>query len=578
MDTEDFAADAALFARLREVWEELDPVPADFVDRMVAAVAVEDLSREYALLTLVEESALAAVRGESDTATMQFSDGDDERARARDRHRSRRASRRRMGGCRDPRHPSCPRRPRLVGRRGRARTLRVRLGARRAHAAAPRRARRRRRAARLPDPAIRGVNRSDAAARGLGILPVNERHDRWPTSHDLARQGERRTPASPGRVPRPEARARARAAGVHHGVRAGTPADLRRHRRMLENLLRRGRRELGWDIEHRNHPRRIELGGELSERASSRRPSRTRRRAGAARRRLAPAAAARRKALLTAAVASGAASRSRAGRQEARGYGVRRRTAARRSRSPAEIAAALPARRPQLADRRRRLASGGGRPIRGRGRFPRAPRRRAGSRLSVDPIGINPHAQTNPHARRTRTRRTRTPDEPLRGRRLRVSREWRAGGRVATSAPTPARSPPAPSRSADARRRHRRHRLRSPSTLAARRDGAVDDLVRRRPPSPAVPARVIGIEDPSTDPEVYGDQAGPRDGFLDDASGHGTFVAGIVRQLAPTPTSSRPRRRQQRHRARERADRRRRGARGLGGERHAPMTPTTSTC
>jgi len=75
METEDFAADAALFARLRMAWEEVDPVPADLVDRMVAAVAVEDLSREYALLTLVEGSVLAAVRGETDTATLQFSDG-----------------------------------------------------------------------------------------------------------------------------------------------------------------------------------------------------------------------------------------------------------------------------------------------------------------------------------------------------------------------------------------------------------------------------------------------------------------------------------------------------------------------
>lgn len=75
MGTEDFAADAALFARLRGVWQEVDPVPAELVDRMVAAVAVEDLSREYALLTLVEASDLAAVRGPSDTATLQFSDG-----------------------------------------------------------------------------------------------------------------------------------------------------------------------------------------------------------------------------------------------------------------------------------------------------------------------------------------------------------------------------------------------------------------------------------------------------------------------------------------------------------------------
>jgi hypothetical protein len=74
MDNEDFAADAALFARMRRMWEDVDPVPADLVDQMVAAVAVEDLSREYALLTLVEGT-LAAVRGETDTATLQFSDG-----------------------------------------------------------------------------------------------------------------------------------------------------------------------------------------------------------------------------------------------------------------------------------------------------------------------------------------------------------------------------------------------------------------------------------------------------------------------------------------------------------------------
>ena len=75
METEDFAADAALFARMRAMWEDVDPMPAELVDRMVAAVAVEDLSREYALLTLVESSGLAAVRGETDTTTLQFSDG-----------------------------------------------------------------------------------------------------------------------------------------------------------------------------------------------------------------------------------------------------------------------------------------------------------------------------------------------------------------------------------------------------------------------------------------------------------------------------------------------------------------------
>ena len=74
MDNEDFAADAALFARMRAMWQDIDPAPADLVDRMVAAVAVEDLSREYALLTLVTGD-LAAVRGDTDTATLQFSDG-----------------------------------------------------------------------------------------------------------------------------------------------------------------------------------------------------------------------------------------------------------------------------------------------------------------------------------------------------------------------------------------------------------------------------------------------------------------------------------------------------------------------
>lgn len=76
MDNDDIAADAALFARLRHVWETVDPVPADLIDRMVAAVAVHDLSREYALLTLTSSADdLAAVRGENDTATLQFSDG-----------------------------------------------------------------------------------------------------------------------------------------------------------------------------------------------------------------------------------------------------------------------------------------------------------------------------------------------------------------------------------------------------------------------------------------------------------------------------------------------------------------------
>lgn len=66
--------DAALFARLRTLWSDVDPVPATLIDRMVAAVAADGLNREYALLTLVEEE-LVVVRGDTDALTLQFSDG-----------------------------------------------------------------------------------------------------------------------------------------------------------------------------------------------------------------------------------------------------------------------------------------------------------------------------------------------------------------------------------------------------------------------------------------------------------------------------------------------------------------------
>ncbi|KDA04766.1 hypothetical protein DC31_05690 [Microbacterium sp. CH12i] len=67
-------SDAVLFAQLRTAIDDADPVPRDLADRMVAAVAVADLSREYALLTLVE-GAEHAVRSDAETTTLQFSDG-----------------------------------------------------------------------------------------------------------------------------------------------------------------------------------------------------------------------------------------------------------------------------------------------------------------------------------------------------------------------------------------------------------------------------------------------------------------------------------------------------------------------
>lgn len=75
MTSEPTPGDAALFAALRRTWSTLDPVPAGLIDAMVASVATADLGHEYALLTLVESEATAAVRGDADMLTLQFSDG-----------------------------------------------------------------------------------------------------------------------------------------------------------------------------------------------------------------------------------------------------------------------------------------------------------------------------------------------------------------------------------------------------------------------------------------------------------------------------------------------------------------------
>lgn len=57
-----------------------------------------------------------------------------------------------------------------------------------------------------------------------------------------------------------------------------------------------------------------------------------------------------------------------------------------------------------------------------------------------------------------------------------------------------------------------------------------DDVVTR---SPAVDGAVIGLTDPDTDPDTVGDVTGVLDGEIDAVSGHGTFIAGIVRQVCP---------------------------------------------
>lgn len=66
--------DAELFTRLRSLWNEVDSIPANLIDRMIATVATDSLSAEYALLTLIDEP-LGEVRGDADALTLQFSDG-----------------------------------------------------------------------------------------------------------------------------------------------------------------------------------------------------------------------------------------------------------------------------------------------------------------------------------------------------------------------------------------------------------------------------------------------------------------------------------------------------------------------
>lgn len=66
--------DDPLFAELRAMWRDADPVPDTLVERMIAAVAADDLNQEYALLTLIDGH-LGAVRGDTDALTLQFSDG-----------------------------------------------------------------------------------------------------------------------------------------------------------------------------------------------------------------------------------------------------------------------------------------------------------------------------------------------------------------------------------------------------------------------------------------------------------------------------------------------------------------------
>lgn len=89
---------------------------------------------------------------------------------------------------------------------------------------------------------------------------------------------------------------------------------------------------------------------------------------------------------------------------------------------------------------------------------------------------------------------------------------------------------PPPVRSARLARGGRRPVVAVLDTGCAEHAWLTDDIVTRYP---EVDGKVIGADNLLTDPEFTGDLAGPFDGSLDSSSGHGTFIAGIVRQICP---------------------------------------------
>ena len=65
-----------LFARLRQMWNEVDPMPDDLVESVLVAIATEGLATEYVMLTMLETaSGLVGVRGASESQTLEFTDG-----------------------------------------------------------------------------------------------------------------------------------------------------------------------------------------------------------------------------------------------------------------------------------------------------------------------------------------------------------------------------------------------------------------------------------------------------------------------------------------------------------------------
>jgi hypothetical protein len=64
-------------SQLAEMWEERDPMPVDLPDRVLVALALDDLDAEYEMLHLIERSKdLAGTRSVAEAVTITFAAGE----------------------------------------------------------------------------------------------------------------------------------------------------------------------------------------------------------------------------------------------------------------------------------------------------------------------------------------------------------------------------------------------------------------------------------------------------------------------------------------------------------------------
>ena len=69
--------DEELWTELAVMWEERDPMPSDLADRVLTAIAMDDIDAEYEVLHLVHRSTeLAGTRGDDAPVTVTFASDD----------------------------------------------------------------------------------------------------------------------------------------------------------------------------------------------------------------------------------------------------------------------------------------------------------------------------------------------------------------------------------------------------------------------------------------------------------------------------------------------------------------------